>query len=573
MTERRGPVASSATTQTTSTPTSAPPDADPLEPEGDAPSTSRMRPIGTRSVVMLPATALLIGAIVTVALVVVSSVVYSHNEHRLLRLRVEDAAALVTSGLPDVETTLASAAELADVTHGNPARFSRLVGTAVRQRMFVSVSLWNLRRPRRGPLTVVGEPPILATRPALATAFFRHVAQSSKLDVIGLLSGPQPRIGYGYSTPGIRSGYVAYAEVALPASHHTPVAPSSSFAGLNYAIYLGRPHPAGLVITNSRPPLRGQVASARIPFGDQTFTLSMSARSPLSGALLQDLPWITALLGGVLSLLAAAGAARLALGRRRAEVLARELERSAAENRRLYSEQRTIAQTLQHALLPDVLPVRRGLETSARYEAGERSVDIGGDWYDMIERQDGSLLAVVGDVSGRGLKAATTMAALRHAIQAYGAQGDAPAEILSKLGRLISVATGGQLATIVCAELAAGDHHLTLASAGHLPPLMLTRDGRAEYLRAPVGLPVGIDTGVVYETVSLEVPAGATLIAYTDGLVEQRGEHLDQGLERLRAAATGQDCALDQLLGKLVRDLTPQGAKDDIAILGIRWTN
>ena len=117
----------------------------------------------------------------------------------------------------------------------------------------------------------------------------------------------------------------------------------------------------------------------------------------------------------------------------------RSLERIAEENRRLYSEQRTIAQTLQHALLPEALPKIQGVETGARYEAGVEGVDIGGDWYDLIALDDHRLLLVVGDVSGRGVRAAATMASLRYAIHAYAAQNDPPATILTKLSKLVNV--------------------------------------------------------------------------------------------------------------------------------------
>jgi serine phosphatase RsbU (regulator of sigma subunit) len=261
---------------------------------------------------------------------------------------------------------------------------------------------------------------------------------------------------------------------------------------------------------------------------------------------------------------------RLTQRRRGAEELAGRLEITANENERLYAEQRGIAQTLQHALLPDRLPEIPGIQASARYEAGEEGVDIGGDWYDVIDLDGRRLLLVVGDVSGRGLKAATTMAALRYAIRAYAAQSDGPAEILTKISRLVNVAESGQLATVLCASVDMQERQLTVTSAGHLPPLMLS-NGSGRYLDTAVGLPIGVEAGTVYRSTTVTVPPQATVVAFTDGLVERRGESIDEGLERLRVAATGHHVALPELLGTLVSEMADGRSEDDIAIVGVRW--
>jgi serine phosphatase RsbU (regulator of sigma subunit) len=264
---------------------------------------------------------------------------------------------------------------------------------------------------------------------------------------------------------------------------------------------------------------------------------------------------------------------RLLKGRHGAEALAQEMELIAAENRRLYAEQRSIAQTLQHALLPDRLPQVPGAQTSGRYRAGERGIEIGGDWYDVIDIDDRHLLLVVGDVSGRGLRAATTMASLRYAIRAYAAQRDAPSAILSKLSQLVSVAATGQLATILCALVDFERHELTVTSAGHLPPLLISGD-EARYLRSDIGLPVGVDAEPSYRSSTITAPPAATLLAFTDGLVEQRGESLDDGLTRLCTAAAGSDgVSLGDLLDRLVVELPLGVCEDDIAIVGVRWTS
>jgi serine phosphatase RsbU (regulator of sigma subunit) len=189
----------------------------------------------------------------------------------------------------------------------------------------------------------------------------------------------------------------------------------------------------------------------------------------------------------------------------------------------------------------------------------------------VIPRDADRLLLVVGDVSGRGLRAAATMASLRYAIHAYAAQGDPPETILTKLSSLLDVTSSGHLATILCADVNVGAREITLASAGHLPSLLIS-DGRGTFIDAKVGLPVGVSEGASYVSSTVVAGPGATLLAFTDGLVERRGEDLDQGLARLRDAAVAKHGGLDELLSGLVAELHSEPAEDDGAIVGLRWT-
>jgi serine phosphatase RsbU (regulator of sigma subunit) len=307
----------------------------------------------------------------------------------------------------------------------------------------------------------------------------------------------------------------------------------------------------------------------KVPFGDTVFTVTVAARGSLAGSLPQRLPWIIGIVGTLLTLGATALTVSLIERRRATERLADQLEVAAEENRRLYAEQRGIAQTLQHALLPASLPQLPGLQISARYEAGAEGVEIGGDWYDVIELADGRLLLIVGDVSGRGLTAATAMAALRFAIHAYAAEGDDPATFLPKLSRLISVHEDQHLATVLCAVIDARARQVTITNAGHLPPLMIGEQ-TSTFVDTPVGLPVGIDAGASYSSTTIAAPPGGTLLAFTDGLVERRGESIEVGLERLRSEVSANHVPLDQLLSRVLHDLR-QDAPDDTAVAGIRW--
>jgi serine phosphatase RsbU (regulator of sigma subunit) len=526
---------------------------------------------------LLPLATLVIGLVVTLALVLVSHAQYVSNEKRLLRLRVRDAGALVTAATPNTQTPLGSAAELADATGGNVAKFQRFASPYLltgAQHAFASISLWRVSSLNAGPVAVLGVAPKLAGSRAAATAFLAKAARTAKLSVTGLLSAPDPRLGYAYGTPGAPGAYVAYGENPLPANRHSRLQSNSAFANLDYAIYLGAgQRPQQLLVSNvTRLPLPSPTDAETLAFGDSALTVVMSSRVPLAGSLPQKLPWIIAGLGTLLSIAAALMTLRLTQRRRDAEQLAGELDVSARENRRLYAEQRGIAQTLQHALLPANLPQLPGMEASARYEAGERGVDIGGDWYDVIELADSRLLMVVGDVSGRGLPAATTMASLRFAIRAYAAQNDPPEEILTKISHLVDVAESGQLATVLCALVDIKGRQITITSAGHLPPLLLS-GGQGRYVDAVIGVPIGVESGATYTSTTISAPPESTFVAFTDGLVELRGESLDQGLARLREFATRAETGLPELLGALVSEMPHGASEDDIAIVGVRWTS
>jgi serine phosphatase RsbU (regulator of sigma subunit) len=515
--------------------------------------------------------AVVVGFAATGVLTWVTYTSYTHNEDRLLRLRAGDVGTVLTSFLPSLQTSLATAAALADATDGNTAKFGSLVAPYVgKGRLFASVSLWNVLHPLRGPVAVVGLQPALADSAYQTVAFFREASTSPKLSVVGLMRSG--RLGYGFTGP-VPGPYAVYGESLLKPGRYAPVANKSAFSDLNFALYLGSSvKPASLLLASVRhPPLTGSLATVRVPFGDTYFTVVVASREPLAGALPQRLPWAIAIAGVLLTLAGGALALRLIERRRGVERLADRLEEVAEENRRLYREQRTIAQTLQHALLPDVLPEFPGLQVSARYEAGVDGVDIGGDWYDLFAEDDRRLLLVIGDVSGRGLRAAATIALLRFAIHAYHAQGDEPETFLPKLSGLVSVGADRQLATVLCVSIDVGGHRISVTNAGHLPPLLVSDEG-SRFIESQVGLPVGVDREAAYASTTVAAPPGATLLAFTDGLVERRGESIEVGLDRLRSVVGSNHRGLEQLMEHVVADMRDNQI-DDTAIAAIRWAN
>lgn len=235
-----------------------------------------------------------------------------------------------------------------------------------------------------------------------------------------------------------------------------------------------------------------------------------------------------------------------------------------------YEREHEVATRLQRSLLSETLPVADGIDVAGRYQAGAVGLEVGGDWYDVIRRPDGILHLSVGDVAGRGLAAAALMGQLRNAFRAYAYDHTSPAEIVRRLTRHVA---DDEMATTVCLTIDPYTCELAYASAGHPPTLLL--DGvsnvvsRLDDVSSP---PLGYAQAVTVRETRLLLPAGATLAAYTDGLVERRGSSIETGIEVLEAtlkASAALDAAglADAVLAEIV---TRRGADDDIALLILR---
>jgi serine phosphatase RsbU (regulator of sigma subunit) len=512
---------------------------------------------------------LVVGLGVTLALVFGARSVHDSNEKRLLRQRTRETADVLSATIQTLQTPLASSAEVAEATDADPERVGRLLKPrSGKNSIFVSSAVWsaNPTDPRR-PVLVYGEPPRLArSSPARIRSVLASTKKSPQLMVVPE-RGMGPKVLEYAIASGSPSRYVVYAELALPKPGTNFVQNDPAFADLGYALYLNGDKGRETILLSSTTdlPLSGRQAETTIPIGDNHLRLVITPTGELGGLLLARLPWLLLAAGVVLVVGASVLTERLIRQRERARVLA-------TENATLYAEQRGVAQTLQHSLLPETLPESPGLVMAARYIAGADDVDIGGDWYDVVPVDEEHLLFAVGDVSGRGLTAGTIMASLRYAIRAYAAQGDDPATILRKLADLIDVGDSGHFATVLCGLIDIGRHEVTIANAAHPEPLLVDRDG-ARFVSTNVGVPIGVEQRGPYEPVTVSVAAGASLVAFTDGLVERRGEILDVGLERLREAAALNHASIGALLDGLGERMTPDGAADDIAILGVQWTS
>ena len=253
----------------------------------------------------------------------------------------------------------------------------------------------------------------------------------------------------------------------------------------------------------------------------------------------------------------------------------------AIDNAHLYSKEHEVAVALQRSMLPRVPPVP-GLEISAHYFAGSERADVGGDWYDVLPLPDGSVGIAVGDVMGHDLIAAAAMGQLRSVLRSYAWEGHRPSEVLERLDRLVQGLGMAQLATCVYGRLlpVEGGGLLRYANAGHLPPVVQSRTGEVEILDGGksvlIGAPGGSSEGGRPDGTAF-IPRGATLILYTDGLVEDRETDVDSGVARLCALVAAHDPALgvSTLCDRLLDELLTGPRTDDAAVIAVqvsdRW--
>ncbi|MEU2420149.1 SpoIIE family protein phosphatase [Streptomyces sp. NPDC007851] len=247
----------------------------------------------------------------------------------------------------------------------------------------------------------------------------------------------------------------------------------------------------------------------------------------------------------------------------------------ALENARLYQRQRQVAETMQRHLLPK-LPRSPGRSMTARYLPAPDASHVGGDWYDAFTLTDGATALAVGDVVGHDLEAAAGMAQLRNMLRAYAvSQQKPPSKIVEWLDQATLHVAEVSMATLVFArmnETADGRCELTWTNAGHPPPLLVTREGVARYLTDGHGILLGVAPEQVRPDATAELPPGATLVLYTDGLIESPGHVLDEGLERLRRHAGAlAHRPLEAFTDELLARARPPDNDDDVALLAVRY--
>ncbi|WP_404391780.1 SpoIIE family protein phosphatase [Humibacillus xanthopallidus] len=255
-------------------------------------------------------------------------------------------------------------------------------------------------------------------------------------------------------------------------------------------------------------------------------------------------------------------------------------ERSQAQEQLTVEEARShreheIAETLQRSLMPERIAELPGVGIAARYVPATADLQVGGDWYDVIPLPDGLVGLAIGDVAGHGLHAAATMVQVRMALRAYALQDPAPATVMRGVHRLVSQLRVPEMVTLLYLVHDPSTGSLCFTNAGH-PPALVVHDGEATYLTDGLAPPLGVTSEALFTEATHELAPGATLLLYTDGLVERRGTSITDGLaqlaaEAVRSVATAPALDLEALCDEVLDAMLDEHqVADDVALVALR---
>lgn len=501
------------------------------------------------------------GVLVTAALSIGAEESYSHNQRRLTTLQTSLTASALGVAPLDYQRRLGEVADAVASSTDPTGTFRHLITPSMSPAgPFASSSLVSMTRNGPELLAHLGTRAIRKFATEATTELYLRAVRSGQLVTTRIVGRGVQKLGFLESSTGPRGTFVVAGAETLPVPDVLTIPASSPDTGLNVALYFGSTvSPDDLIARTRVPP--SPSARAVVPFGTSTLTLVASARTALAGSVSETLPWTIAAAGFAFTILLAALVEHLVRRQRRAQVLA-------AENARLFRQQRDVAVTLQRALLPPGFPTLRGVDFAARYLPGVRGTEVGGDWYSVFCAGEGRTYFVVGDISGHGIKEAALMAQVRFTIRTLALLGYDPASILRLASEDFDYSMNGHFATVLVG-LIEDFQRLTLASAGQLPPLLL--DGnRADFVEPDVGAPLGLGL-FDYESLTIDLPAAGTLLAFTDGLVETRSASLDDGLQHLRLVVKSHfGSALDDLVSAVMSEQV-KSPEDDTVLLGISW--
>jgi len=243
--------------------------------------------------------------------------------------------------------------------------------------------------------------------------------------------------------------------------------------------------------------------------------------------------------------------------------------------RAIHAREHEVATTLQRSLLP-TLPDIPGISAAARYLVSSATAQVGGDWYDLFALPDGAIGVAIGDVMGHDVAAAAAMGQLRSVLRSYAYEGSSPSIVLDRMDRLVQGFEMAEVATAIYGRLILdnGAGMLLFSNAGHLPPLVRQPDGSVHRLdRGTHHLIGALAPGAVRRgEAAVSLAPGSLILLYTDGLVETRLRHFDEGIDALCAALTALDptAPLDQLCEDLVKEMVDPNPDDDVAVLALR---
>lgn len=245
-----------------------------------------------------------------------------------------------------------------------------------------------------------------------------------------------------------------------------------------------------------------------------------------------------------------------------------QLAAVAIENAERYEIEHSVAQDLQRVLLPNSLPSTGRLETAARYRPGGRGTMVGGDWYDVVPLPGGRVVLTIGDVMGRGARAAAVMGQLRTALHAYALHDLPPAVAMRSVDHLLQDVSEGSMATAIYLVLDPSTGRIETVSAGHPPPLVVGPDGATSFLSVDPHPPLGVAASIFTPKVDT-LPAGSTLLLYTDGLIEDRATDIAAGMADL-AERIDASLPLGAMCEAIIAAMVPEGRDDDVAVLAAR---
>jgi serine phosphatase RsbU (regulator of sigma subunit)/anti-sigma regulatory factor (Ser/Thr protein kinase) len=239
----------------------------------------------------------------------------------------------------------------------------------------------------------------------------------------------------------------------------------------------------------------------------------------------------------------------------------------------LFEQEHDLAEGLQQAMLPRRIPSVPGAQIAVRYRSARLGRDIGGDWYDVIPLPGGRIGAVIGDVQGHDTHAAAVMGQLRIVLRAYAAEGHSPATVMARASVFLHELDTDRFATCIYAEADLTTGVIQLVRAGHVDPLIRETDGSCRRLPVSGGMPLGLSAlfgSLDYTVKTFELQPGQTLVFYTDGLVEQPGTDLDEGMRQLSDLVRNGPRDLQLLADRLCEVVDERGGEDDVAVLLLR---
>ena len=529
--------------------------------------------VGVRRRLVLP---LRLVSLIALLLMVIAAVagywgarsVVRDQESRILKERTNEIVAVLTLAVNNLQSNMASLGAVARVTHGSGPAFMDAAGTVLATAQSPT-SYALVQRSGDGFVVATTAGKVLTSGQRITGVAAQTIDQAMKqhtflgTPVIG--TGKDRALGFALGGPAAPPNTIVYEQSVLGPVTVTPRTSSQPFSELDVVLYSGtKADKSQLLLTTTLSlPLHGRVRHALMPVGTGPgkWLMGVTAKKPLVGTVAWNMPWYV--LGG---LLVAAVLIAIAI-----ETVARRRDLAVE----LYEAEHGIAERLQRSLLPE-LPRVPGLELAARYLAGGRGQEVGGDWFDVFRVEGEGIGIAIGDVIGHDLAAATAMAQLRSALRAYAWDGAEPAAVVDRLDRMVDNFGLAQLVTVVYGVLtppdASGERVFRFANAGHLSPLAVDPQGQVQVLDSVASVIIGAPLPSTRAQSEHRLEAGSTLLLFTDGLVELPGTTLDDSLDRLidTVARQGAGGSAEDLCTAVLNEMTGGTLRDDVALLAVR---